>query len=583
MTLQRFAPAMLAATVLISGFVSVQPAQAEYDPRITSVDELRDVNSNHWGFDALRELVSNKCDVIEGYPDQTFKGDRRVTRWEMAAALRDILDCVNGDVSKLASQSDLETLSLLQDEFKNELAALASRATALESRAAAIEAKNLQQDVRLTLLEKTQIHGDVSIGLLARSGGGAQFGDDEDNINGIARLRLAMDVPVLEDSEDGALGEGRVHTRLIAATGLNGSTSPGFAGQSRIAADTSQTNQGLGTGNFASTDNRLNLYVERLYYAQDLNPGIPVLTDLGLSDGSEEWEASGTAFIGLAPWRDFFDKSRFRGDELTQFQNTALVNIPGVPSNSNAYMVGYKMKQGLGAGRNFELTLAGSHPNTDDVLNTWTVNYEGRLNYTLFDELGGSVYAGGFHTFNNGDSAAQGAIGTLTASNGAGLNGGALVNDTNNGLYLAVEQEVYKGAGFNVAYTFNEANSNGLLLNSLNPVNGNGFNTALTTRGTLNLAASPRQALTAVAHVPLEAVAPGLHDGDHFGVGYAVMDFDGNAGSTTDYSHNGEVYYTYYLNDQVSFVPSVQINSSRLGLAQNEVSYGIGFRTNIKF
>src|SRR5690606_2163215 len=140
---------------------------------ITSVDELTDVNADHWAYEALRDLVE-KYDVIEGYPDHTFRGERAATRWEMAAALNALIKAVGRDLARLgaekADKADLQTLARLQEQFRNELAALQARTHALEARATAIEAKNEEQDTRLSLLEKTQLNGEMSYGVLSDYG-----------------------------------------------------------------------------------------------------------------------------------------------------------------------------------------------------------------------------------------------------------------------------------------------------------------------------------------------------------------------------------------------------------------------------
>jgi hypothetical protein len=48
-----------------------------------------DVPADHWAFDAIAELAAKG--ILEGYPDGTFKGDRAMTRYEMAMALARIL------------------------------------------------------------------------------------------------------------------------------------------------------------------------------------------------------------------------------------------------------------------------------------------------------------------------------------------------------------------------------------------------------------------------------------------------------------------------------------------------------------
>jgi hypothetical protein len=44
-----------------------------------------DVPANHWAADSVQRLAEK--DVLNGYPDSTFRGDRPVTRYELAVAL----------------------------------------------------------------------------------------------------------------------------------------------------------------------------------------------------------------------------------------------------------------------------------------------------------------------------------------------------------------------------------------------------------------------------------------------------------------------------------------------------------------
>ena len=41
-----------------------------------------DVPAGHWAYDAMAQLAADG--VIEGYGDGTFRGDREITRFEMA-------------------------------------------------------------------------------------------------------------------------------------------------------------------------------------------------------------------------------------------------------------------------------------------------------------------------------------------------------------------------------------------------------------------------------------------------------------------------------------------------------------------
>lgn len=674
MTSRRITPLLLAASVFLTGasgafLGAMTPAHA-----ITSVDELSDINRNHWAFEALRDLVE-KYDVIEGYPDHTFRGDRVPTRWEMAAALNALMRSVGKDLARLgaekADKKDLATLARLQEEFRQELKALTERVGALEARATAIEAKNVEQDNRLTLLEKTQIHGDMTFGFLSDVGHNGTNDNNHSNPDGIrdamsavGRLRLSINAPVYEGNEDWKLGEGTVYTRLVAAFGRNAALGgqsgnlggyTAFNGYSRIAADASANNEGVGTraGNIdqfvgGQGSTRSSLYMETAYYKQHLNSGIPLLTDFFpgmdvLPDG-DDWKATGDLYVGVIPWRFLYDKSAYRGNELTQFQNSMFVNASGIAVNHAMPMVAYQWHQGLGKDLGLDITTGLASLDVGDVYDGLNLTYEARLNY-LTSFLGaeytkpGSVYAGGYHIWGAGNrdlftnlagerginGGANGATAVAVAGGvGAGnlltnRSGGALLNPRNsngnsaNGFYVGWNQEFYKGIGLNFTYSLLNNSGMGLAYTSLNPALG--ANTALAVDG---IAVQPRQTLAGVVNFPMSALVPGWRDKDAFGMGYGIVDLHENGlgrgfsqtnsvalrsvrnnvpannGSVATnrlfgnrvrdgYEHVAEFYYRFQLNDSVSIVPSFQLIMNRMGLDANDATAVFGLRTNYTF
>src|SRR5690606_4720523 len=50
------------------------------------VENGGDVNPDHWASQAISELINKYCGIMVGYPDNTFRGSREMTRYEMAAA-----------------------------------------------------------------------------------------------------------------------------------------------------------------------------------------------------------------------------------------------------------------------------------------------------------------------------------------------------------------------------------------------------------------------------------------------------------------------------------------------------------------
>ncbi|KAM3093103.1 iron uptake porin [Phormidesmis sp. 146-12] len=130
------------------------PAQAteSIQERITSVNQLADVQPTDWAFQALQSLVE-RYDCITGYPDRAFQGNRSFTRYEFASGLNACLDRVTAllaaNTNSLVQQEDLETLRRLQEAFSAELATLRGRVDALESRAATLERQQFSTTTKL--------------------------------------------------------------------------------------------------------------------------------------------------------------------------------------------------------------------------------------------------------------------------------------------------------------------------------------------------------------------------------------------------------------------------------------------------
>jgi hypothetical protein len=87
-----------------------------------------DVPANHWAYDAVSELQQNG--VISGYGDGTFRGDRTLTRYELAAIVAKI---------DSAAGKDNPMVKKLQEEFAAELYNLGVRIDALEKNASSIK------------------------------------------------------------------------------------------------------------------------------------------------------------------------------------------------------------------------------------------------------------------------------------------------------------------------------------------------------------------------------------------------------------------------------------------------------------
>ena len=106
------------ATALVVGAASTTFAAA---------NPFSDVPRDHWAYDAVTQLASDG--VIEGYGDGTFRGDRNITRYEMAQMVAKAM--AKGDMSA----SDRALVDRLAAEFADELNNLGVRVSNLERNA----------------------------------------------------------------------------------------------------------------------------------------------------------------------------------------------------------------------------------------------------------------------------------------------------------------------------------------------------------------------------------------------------------------------------------------------------------------
>ena len=106
------------ATLLLAlaGMVSAQAAQP-----------FSDVTPQDWAYQAVQQLAAEG--IIEGYPDRTFRGEKAITRYEMAQLVARAM--VREDRMNAEQQQRLQQL---EAEFANELSSLGVRVSALEDR-----------------------------------------------------------------------------------------------------------------------------------------------------------------------------------------------------------------------------------------------------------------------------------------------------------------------------------------------------------------------------------------------------------------------------------------------------------------
>jgi hypothetical protein len=120
-----------------------------------------DVKASHWAYDAISKLAAKG--YIEGYKDGTFKGEKNLTRYEVAMVISRLIDRFKGMGG--VSPEDLRTLEKLTVEFSDELALLGVKVTALED-----EMKMVKSDVASIKnngagMGKISITGDFALSL----------------------------------------------------------------------------------------------------------------------------------------------------------------------------------------------------------------------------------------------------------------------------------------------------------------------------------------------------------------------------------------------------------------------------------
>ena len=92
-----------------------------------AANPFSDVPADHWAYDAVSQLAADG--VINGYGDGTYRGDRNITRYEMAQM-----------IAKAMAKSDVSAknkalIDKLAAEFSDELNNLGVRVAKLEKHA----------------------------------------------------------------------------------------------------------------------------------------------------------------------------------------------------------------------------------------------------------------------------------------------------------------------------------------------------------------------------------------------------------------------------------------------------------------
>jgi Carbohydrate-selective porin, OprB family/S-layer homology domain len=207
--LSKVAPVFLGVALLVNGSpVSAQSvdrtleqieqynqqAPASSMGQVTSVNQLRDVAPTDWSFEALQSLVE-RYGCIAGFPNQTYRGNKPLSRYEFAAGLNACLNQIERLIASSESvmREDLDKINRLSEEFQAELATLGTRVDNLEGRTAFLEDHQFSTTTKLKGKVIFGLSGsfgqDNKAGLLPNGQGGEQT-DDQITFSNRARLNF---------------------------------------------------------------------------------------------------------------------------------------------------------------------------------------------------------------------------------------------------------------------------------------------------------------------------------------------------------------------------------------------------------
>jgi Carbohydrate-selective porin, OprB family/S-layer homology domain len=265
------------------------PAPSPEMAQVTSVSQLTDVRPTDWAFQSLQSLVE-RYGCISGYPNQTFRGNRALTRSEFAAGLNACLERINEQISAIdgVTQADRQTIERLQAEFATELATLKSRVDRLETTTATLEKQQFLPTTKLTGQAIFAVNAGGFSGDRIIAPRGAIVTADQPNATSLYRLSL--------DLNTSFSGKDLLKLRLVSGSPGIGDNAAGYL------------EPNLGSVLDFAIPGRQQISLARAYYT--FSPD----RDLSVTLGSQM----------VAP--DFIDKNRYANVSFRDFSTSALVN-----------------------------------------------------------------------------------------------------------------------------------------------------------------------------------------------------------------------------------------------------------------
>lgn len=110
-----------------------------------------DVSPNHWAYQALTTLA-NKYNFKLGYPDGTFKGEKNLSRYEVAALIVEVMKQLE---NKKIEKTDIKIIKKLESDFDPELASFKEKISGkLQNLEDQLDILEIGDDQQTTVLDK---------------------------------------------------------------------------------------------------------------------------------------------------------------------------------------------------------------------------------------------------------------------------------------------------------------------------------------------------------------------------------------------------------------------------------------------
>ncbi len=365
--------------------------------QVTNVNQLRDVAPDSWAFEALRSLV-DRYGCIVGYPDQTYRGGKALSRYEFAAGLNACLNQIERLIasSEAVLREDIDTINRLLQEYEAELAVLNGRVDNLEARTAFLEDHQFSTT--------TKLEGEVIFGI------SNSFGTDNDNQAVFGdRVRLGFN--------SSFTGKDRLITRLAAGNFdrfTNDYVVDGDLGVANINdVPSSTTTQTFNV--FPGSDN--DIQVDKISYNYPLQLGRTVINTYVAGTGGEHFDYAPT----LSPF--FQDYDGGNGALSTFATQNPIYRIGGGAGFAAAMDFELESSIFRSVGINVGY-LAGGANNPNEGSGLFNGNYGllAQINTNIADKVDFAfTYARGFHRadsaiFGQGEEGAPGLTGTAIAN-----------------------------------------------------------------------------------------------------------------------------------------------------------------------